>query len=156
MGCLFVGVGAFPILIGLGVLTPTTVDPDQAPPWVAVCAGVMFVMAGLAIVLDYGIAGGVGADGDLLPGTPMAIRIGNLLLGGTIVGLMTAVFGWVAFGPGPRNFSSTVSLPFLSFTRTSGELFGRVIFGIATALMALMFLTCTIVGIERLWRARKQ
>ena len=83
---------------------------------VAICAGLMFVMVGLAIILDYGMAGGAGADGDLPQGTPMNIRIGNLLLGGTI----------------------------------------RVIFGFVAALMALMFLTCTIVGVERLWRARKQ
>ena len=117
--------------------------------------GLMFVMAGLAIALDYGIAGGVGPDGDLPQGTPMAVRIGNLIFGGGIVGLMTSVFGWVAFGSGPRHFSSTVALPFVAVRQQSGELSGRIAFGVATVLMAFMFLACTYVGIERLWRARK-
>src|SRR5690349_1556094 len=112
MGSVFILFGVFPILIGAGVITPSTPGEPPPPGWVPAAAGLMFVLAGLAVILDYGIAGGVGSDGDLLPGTPLAIRGANLLLGLGIVGLMAAVFGWVAVGSGPRTFSTTIALPF--------------------------------------------
>ena len=154
MGIVFVLAGLPPMLIGMGVITPSGGDAGS-PPWVVICAGLMFVVAGLTIVLDFAVAGGVGPDGDLRAGTPFAIRVANFLCGMTIVGLMTSVFGWVAFGSGPRRFSTTMSLPFLAQSWASGETSGRVAFGIATVLMALMFVACTVVGVERLWRARR-
>ena len=82
MGLAFVACGIFPILIGVGVIAPS---PGDAPGWVATAAGVMFICAGAAVILDYGIAGGVGADGDFKPGTPLWIRGANLALGLAIV-----------------------------------------------------------------------
>jgi len=153
MGLLFVACGIPPILIGLGVLTPSNLDP-ATPPWVGVCAGLMFSVAGVLIIVDFALGSRIGPDGDFEPGTPFAIRLANLLLGMTILGLMTAVFGWVSFGSGPRRFTSTLWLPFMTRSWVSGELSGRIVFGAATLLMAFMFVACTIVGIERLRRAR--
>ena len=155
MGLIFVGCGMPPILIGLGVLTPSRAEPGT-PAWVGICAGLLFVIAGLVIILDYAIAGGVGSDGEFQPGTPFVIRVANFFLGMTIVGLMIAVFGWVAFGSGPRRFSTTMSVPFMASHWASGEMSGRIAFGGATALMVIMFVCCTVVGVERLWRARHQ
>jgi hypothetical protein len=114
------------------------------------------VAAGLAIVIDYAIAGGMAPDGDLPVGTPPAIRAANLALGLTILGLMTAVFGWVGFGPGPRRFTATFSVPFLPaiVTERSNEMLGRMVFGGTTVLLALMFTLCAVVGVARLRRAR--
>jgi hypothetical protein len=155
MGLLFVACGVPPILIGLGVLTPSNLDPTT-PSWVAVCAGLMFAVAGLLIILDFAIGHGIGPDGDFQPGTPFAVRLANFLLGMTIVGLMISVFGWVSFGSGPRRFTSTLWLPFMTRHWVSGELSGRIVFGAATVLMVVMFVACTAVGIERLRRARNQ
>lgn len=63
MGLAFVACGVFPILVGLGLVTPSSAD--TAPPWVVVSAGLLFVFAGFALVIDYAVAGGVGPDGDL-------------------------------------------------------------------------------------------
>lgn len=149
MGALFVASGLMPILMSLGVITPTNATPGT-PAWVGFCAGLLFVVAGFTIMLDYGVAGGVGPDGDLKAGTPFAIRVANLILGLTIVGLMTAVFGWVAFGSGPRAFSTSISLPFFFSTRASGELSGRIAFGAGTVLLALMFVACGVTGAKKL------
>ena len=67
--------------------------------------------------------------------------------------MMTAIVGWIAFGPGPRRFSTTISLPFMTQSWMSGELSGRVAFGVAAMLLAAMFVGCGAVGIERLRRA---
>jgi hypothetical protein len=146
--------GIFPILFGLGIVTPPPGADPPPPGWVGLAAGLMFVLAGLAVILDYGIGGGVGPDGDLKPGTPLSIRGANLLLGLGIVGLMTAVAGWVAFGPGPRTFSSTIALPFYgSHNRDAGEMTGRFVFGMGTVLLALMFVACGVSGVRRFIRA---
>jgi hypothetical protein len=155
MGLLFVICGLPPILIAFGVVPSANSEPGT-PDWVPVCAGLLFIVAGLTIMLDFAIADGVGPDGDFRPGTPFAIRLGNFVLGMTIIGLMIPIFGWVAFGRGPRHFSSTVSLPFMAVRGAGGELSGRIAFGAATLLMVAMFVGCTAVGIERLWRARNQ
>jgi hypothetical protein len=154
MGLVFMVCGIPPILIGLGLITPSPAD-GPTPAWVAICAGLLFVFGGLALIVDYAIAGGVGPDGDLRPGTPFAIRLANFLLGMAIVGCMTAIFGWVAFGPGPRQFSSTLSLPLVAARWASGEATGRAAFGAATVLFAIMFVACSILGVKRLWRVRR-
>lgn len=153
MGTLFVACGVVPLLIGVGVLTPAP-SADTPPGWVPAAVGAMFILAGIAIVLDYGIARGLEPDGDFPPGTPLPIRAGNLLLGLAIVGLMTSVFAWVAFGSGPRSFSSTMAVPFMAVRNPrAGEMSGRIAFGVAAGLMALMFVACGVIGIRRFMRA---
>lgn len=158
MGALCALCGLPPVLIATGVwVPPQAASPDNAPSWVIMCAGLAFITAGVAIVLDYGIAGvTMKPDGDFADGTPMWIRVGNLVLGGVIVAAMTAMFGWVAFGSGPRHFSSSLYLPFLPapLVRRTSELSGRIAFGGATVLMGIMFVACTSVGIQRLRRVR--
>ncbi len=149
----FAACGIPPLLIAAGAIVP---EGDVPPPWVTASAGLLFVFAGMLIVLDYAVAGGVAADGELPPGTPLAVRGANLLLGMAVVGLMTAVFGWVAFGSGPRAFSSSLSLPFLAHEAPSSERSGRIAFGVGTVVFALMFVACGIVGVRRFVRALRQ
>jgi hypothetical protein len=153
----FVLVGLIPILVGLGVFPPPS--PPQAPPWVIVCTGLTFVLAGLAVVVDYGIAAAMGdalgPDGDFPAGTPFAIRLANYVLGLGIVGSMVSIFGWVAFGRGERHFSTTIAVPFVAWHSASGEMSGRIAFGAATVLLGVMFVVCGVVGVQRLMRARR-
>ena len=155
MGLVFIAAGAPAILSAVGAFRPLAGDPSTPPPWVIFAIGLMFIAAGLAVILDYTIAGGLGPDGDFKPDTPFAIRVANFVLGIAILGLMVAVFGWVAFGGGPRRFSMTISLPFVSRAARSSDWSGRVVFGGATVLLAAMFIASSIVGAERLWRARQ-
>ena len=120
------------------------------------CAGIAFAAAGFCVIVDYGIARiTMQPDGDFPDGTPMAIRVANLVLGGVIVGAMTAMFGWVSFGRGTRHFTTTIYLPFMPgpLRQQSGELSGRIIFGFGAILMAFMFVACTTVGVKRLLRS---
>ena len=156
MGTLFIACGLMPILIGLHVIAPAPTPGPPPPDWVPIAAGLLFVGGGLAIILDYGVAGGIGPDGDLVAGTPFLVRVGNYVLGLLIVGLMAALFGWVAFGSGPRQFSSTLSIPFIGgLSWLSGEMSGRIAFGAADVLLWLMFFACGALGIKRLWIAHR-
>jgi len=83
------------------------------------------------------------------------IRALNFVLGLGILGLMIAVFGWVAFGPGPRQFSTMIALPFVSYYARSGELSGRIAFGCSTLLLALMFIICGVTGVRKLMRTSR-
>jgi hypothetical protein len=149
MGTLFIVCGIPPILIGFGAIAPASHD---APGWVAAAVGLMFSCAGAAIIVDYGLAGGVDPAGDFKPGTPLSMRVANLALGLAIVGLMASVFGWVAFGPGPRRFTSTLTLPFMPMRWRSGEWTGRAAFGAFSILLGVMFVVCAVSGVQRLRR----
>ncbi len=150
MGTVFIVAGMPGILLWFGVLAPASND---GPSWVALAVGLMFACAGLAIMVDYGIAGGLGPDGDFKPGTPVSIRLANFVLGLVIVGLMALVFGWVAFGPGQRHFTSTLTLPFLPLRWRSGEWTGRAAFGAFSILLVVMFVACGVSGVRRLRRS---
>lgn len=152
VGIVFMLCGLFPVLAGLGVFhTPPT---PGTPRWVVIAAGGMFILAGAAVINGYAMAGGAQANGDLSDSAPFATRILQYVLGVSIVGLMLAVFAWVAFGPGERHFSSSVSIPGLSISSRGSDRSGRIAFGIATALIGLFFVLSVVGGAKRLWRSR--
>jgi hypothetical protein len=151
-GIVFMLCGLFPVLVGLGVFhTPPT---PGTPRWVVIAAGGMFILAGAAIINGYAVAGGAQANGDLSESAPFAARVLQYVLGTSIVGLMFAVFAWVAFGPGERHFSSSVSIPGLSASGRSSDRSGRIAFGIASAFMGLFFVLGAVSGARRLLRSR--
>ncbi len=104
--------GGIASLVGLFVVAVAIWGDDSgfhAPRWVVGAAGCTFLFAGIAILVqDH-------------PRFSALVRA--LLL--TTFG---AVFTWVSFGPGERQFSSTVSIPFISITRDSSEITGRICF----------------------------
>lgn len=153
LGLLFAACGIAPILSGLGAI-PIRPTADT-PGWVAVCAGVVFVLGGAAVINGYAIGGGAGADGDLPTNTPFGVRLVQYLIGLFIVGLMTVISGWIAFGPGERHFSTTVAGPFFARRWAGGDLSGRIAFGAGTVLLVAMFLGLGWSGARRLYRIRQ-
>jgi hypothetical protein len=149
-GILFMLCGTYPVLAGLGVL-PGQLSPD-VPRWVVVAAGSMFILAGLAIINGYAVAGGLQADGNLPDNAPPIVRVAQYVLGLAIVALMFAVFAWVAFGPGERHFSSSMSIPGLSTSGHSSGRSGRIAFGFATVLIGLFLVFGAVSGAKRLRR----
>ena len=156
-GLLSAAVGVAIVLAGIGVMQVAPAADVQGSPWVVVCAGLMFVFLGAAVIVGFAVAGGSGPDGDLPSGTPFSVRVVQYLLGLGIVGSLAAIFTWVAFGPGERHFSSTVVLPFMARgAAASGETSGRVTFGIAAVLIWLFFATFGFLGARRLFGAARK
>ena len=149
-GVLFMACGTYPVLAGLGMV-PMNPTPGT-PAWVVVATGGMFILAGLAIIVDYAMAGPLQADGSLPESAPLFLRVTQYVLGLAIVGLMFAVFAWIAFGPGQRQFSSSISLPFWSSSGRSSERSGRIAFGIGAGFMGLFLVLAAVSGAKRLWR----
>ena len=101
------------------------------------------------MIVGYAVAGGAGPDGDLLPGTPRAVRLTQYLLGLGIIGCLATIFTWIAFGPGPRAF--TVTLPFVG-RGPGSESVGRAVFGIGAVLIWVFFAVFVVVSAQRLRR----
>lgn len=148
-GIFFIGCGLAPILMAIGVIPVTAAAP--VPRWVPICGGLVFVAAGLVVIVDFGI-GRVGPDGQLAPETPLAVQAASLFFTLAIVGLMAAVAGWISFGSGPRDFTSTISLPFLARRGIGGETSGRIAFGFSTVLLIVVFVAAGNAGVRRLWK----
>ena len=69
--------------------------------------------------------------------------------------LFAAPFHWIAFGPGPRQFSATFSIPFFAQHRTTTGLSGRIAFGLA-ALALDAFLVAGVIGFSRRAGGRRE
>lgn len=147
LGRLFVGLlclmcGLFPILAGLGVGAFDVGRAPGVPDWVVIAAGGIFVLAGVAIMADsagFGVVAG------------LACALG-----------LAAVGNWMAFGPGVRNCTMTLTGWWTS-SRLVGDLPCRLVFGwgaVVTDVLVLLLLLSAIrkvfgdtAGLARLQRA---
>ena len=118
------------IWLGLLVLIPVTAllfvllrADSQAPRWVVITFLMMFFNAGLTLLLLDPLFNEIRKEPWFA-----YFQTGALL---SIPLLVAILLNWVAFGPGARGFSGSVSIPIfaISFGRAD-EIFGRVIFGI--------------------------
>ena len=104
--------GGIASAVGLFIIVVSIWGDDSgfhAPRWVVGAAGAVFLFAGLAIFSQ---------DHPIL----------SSLLRALLLTSFGAVFTWVSFGPGDREFSTSVSIPFLTFSRSSSEISGRICF----------------------------
>lgn len=108
-------------------------DPENihAPRWVIEISGMAFLGAGVGVALMDSMFNAVRKN-------VFFSWIQSLALLSMPVCLLIA-FNWVAFGPGEREFSMSISIPFLSgYFENSPEWLGRLAFGIPTAFMDLI------------------
>jgi hypothetical protein len=120
-GLVAMAAGLAPMALGAGLIAPKP-GSMRAPEWVVFLAGCTFFLAGWLILLSQ-----------------RWVRTRGFL-GGLLLTGFAAVFDWIAFGPGERHFSGGLSIGPLSTSGSSGELTGRVVFGIAAASMSLFAL----------------
>jgi hypothetical protein len=152
LGSMFMLVGLFPILADLG-LVQIRFSPGIRP-WVVVAAGSMFTLAGIALINNSALAGGVQPDGELADGAPFTARLVSYLLNLAILGLMCALFAWTAFGSGERHFSSWSSFAGRSQPVQNSERFGRIAFGLCAGFLAVFLVLSAIGGVRQLRRVR--
>jgi hypothetical protein len=122
-----IGVGVLLILGGFAVIAlaagwiPSTPEKFNAPRWVIGAAGLMFTVAGLLMLIPAGGKSTLAA-----------------FLGATMASLFALVGGWVAFGPGVRNFSGGIASGGVALKTDVGEYLGRAVFG-AGAIILILF-----------------
>jgi hypothetical protein len=130
-GLLFGGVFALTGGLILAVsLDLIHVNPEnfKAPRLVVAAAGAVFFMAGIWIVFQA--ASPEAQDTRLYRWMQYFIMVAML-------GAFAAIFLWVGFGPGARQFETSTSLGPVSAGGTASEFEGRCIFGGFGLLMAL-------------------
>ncbi len=116
LALLVIAVGCAIVAGAIGWL-PLRLSPG-VPRWVGAAAGLVFVLGGVAIAMP-----------------PRASRLKDLT-GATLVTLFTAIGAWVAFGPGERAFTSSVSGGGVSMSGGGNEWVGRIVFGFGAILCA--------------------
>jgi hypothetical protein len=111
-----------------GILNADAESFEAAPRWLAFSAVLMFFNCGIVVgFMDTGF--------NEYRETWWLSHLHGLA-GLSIPLLFVMVLNWVAFGPGVREFSGGISIPFLSinFDRAN-EIIGRIFFGIPALLM---------------------
>jgi hypothetical protein len=147
-GLVSVGIGLFYMLVSAGVIPMSGDAGERSPHWLAFCAGLAFFAGGLAVVIQT-IAG---LSGDSVPSAvPVRVRYTVNALALTITVCLASIGLWVAFGRGPRRFTS--NLPFLG--ERAGELIGRAAFGFGAVLICMVLIAIAISGVLRLRRGAK-
>lgn len=127
--------GAIIAVVGLGILAASAWAPAEkfnAPRWVVASIGGAFVLFGSWTAIVYAMGYDPKRGDETLP--PPLVQLAFFAPG---LALFALPFHWVAFGPGPRAFSGGVSLPFVTISRRSGELSGRIWFGVFAVLVDL-------------------
>ena len=137
--------------VGIAIIAAAAWAPQKdvhAPRWVAASAGGAFMLFGSWTAVVYALGYDPKRSAETLP--PPLVQLAFFVPG---IALLALPFHWVAFAPGPRAFSGSFSLPFLSISRRAGELSGRIAFGAGAVLMDLMIVA---VAVRLLRRAAKE
>ncbi len=134
-------IGAFIAIAAGGFIVALALDVIHAPPesfhaprWVVAAAGSVFLLAGILLLAGDGDSGF------------RRFTVAVLL---TIFALP---FDWVAFGPGPREFSGSAGVGGVGVAGRVGELSGRIVFGIGAVILDLLALFVWIRFLRRIAR----
>jgi len=116
IGLAVVAAGLYPLAVATGLATarPGSV---HAPLWVVGLTGACFVLAGTLILIPE-----------------RQVRLRGFAVG-VLVSAFAVIFDWVAFGPGERSFSGSLSFGGLALHSGGGALGGRIAFGGAALVM---------------------
>jgi hypothetical protein len=146
-GLLAAALGAFIMLSALGILVPSRATEGER--WIGGIAGLVFVLGGIAVVLQTWAANGPSPEGDLPSGTPLWLRAVYYIIVLTVVASLATIATWVAFGPGERQFTGNLVMP-----QWLNETAGRALFGFGAILCWLILFAMAAASFNRL-RGRK-
>ena len=135
IGLAFSAMGLFVLLSALNVI-PSDDASYNAPRWVAAMAGITFAAAGVLLLLkeasaEYGSY--------TISGVP-ALATAQSGLGFLIFVSLALIGNWVAFGPGDRQFSGSLSIGIGIIGGLSDEWVGRACFGAGAILMDIFII----------------
>lgn len=141
LGVLVAAMGVFVISAVSGAFGPP--KSQDAPAWIGVAAGMVFIAGGLIAIL-HSLSGGF--DGKT---GPLWLRLSLLASMLTITGGLALIALWASFGTGPRAFRASGTF----FTTDQiNEMTGRVVFGIGGIMVAILFIAFLVDGIRGLLR----
>lgn len=141
MGLIAMVAGGFIILISADII-PTDDSSFQAPRWIAGMAGVAFFTTGIILFFrDQRF--------EFFRDT-LIFRFIQFILIGVLLTAFGIIPTWIALGPGEREFSGGISIPFISVATEQGDLSGRIIFGCGALITDTIAIIYWISGFRRL------
>ena len=131
------------VAIGLGISqigVSVYADPAgfNAPRWLVALIGAAFSLVGVILLV------------------PRRFRTWHAFLIALFVTAFAVAPSWIAFGPGSRRFTSSISGIVLPDFGPSGELPGRFVFGISGVFMTIMAVWCWVQWMRLLFGRRSQ
>ena len=130
------------VWIGLVIMIPSAIEMisilnaeaetfELAPRWIVFSAALLFFNCGIVVgLMDSGF-------NEFRETRWLSYLHGMAGLSIPLIFIM--LFNWVSFGPGDREFSGGVSIPFLTIEfDQANEIIGRIIFAIPTLFMELI------------------
>jgi hypothetical protein len=148
LGFLTAALGLVIALPSLGLIAPPTKAGSDGERWIALLMGLVFVLGGIAVVIQSSVGNARAPNGGLPRGSPIWMRRAMHFLGFAIVASMAVIFSWIAFGSGPREFGGT----FFFLPEWINELTGRLAFGIGAGLIWIILAVMTISGARQLFK----
>lgn len=133
-GFLAVGGGCFILLLAAGAFGE---EGKHAPDWIIALCGGVFTFAGLAILVQA-LGGGSRFSKSLASACGFFVFLSMMI-----------VLHWVAFGPGDRPGSGTISLPFVRISGPGREWTLRAGFGVGAVIMDLALLAIIVSALRR-------
>ena len=117
----------------IAIITADAETFDLAPRWIAFSSVLLFFNCGIVIgLMDTGF-------NEYRETRWLSYLHGMTGLSIPLIFIM--LFNWVSFGPGEREFSGGISIPFLSISfDRANEIIGRIFFGIPTLFMDLVLI----------------
>lgn len=155
MGGAFFLAGTAILFVALGWIE-VDASSVHAPRWVLGVCGGIFALTGM-VTFYYGFVNGVAGRGGRRSGRERTGRdedgfyVGGWLLGLVLCVGMAVVAGWIAFGPGEREFSGSVGVGGLEAGGSGGgETLGRWVFGFGAVLTGGFAIYGLIYGLRKL------
>jgi hypothetical protein len=134
-------------LVDLGLFSPSS--RIHGSYWLGFTAGLVFFAAGLSVLVRAWLH--VPDKQPNLPDNAPAIAVAVQWLAAlTIIVALASIGTWVAFGPGPRQFST--SLPVWG---SVAELLGRAAFGFGAIITWLMAALMAYAGAKKFFGSKK-
>jgi hypothetical protein len=142
IGIACAGGGFYLVLVGLGLFSPPS--RINGPNWLGSAAGLVFFAAGLAVLVRAWLQ--VPDKQANLPDDAPAIAVAIQWLATlTIIVALASIGTWIAFGPGLRQFST--SLPVWG---SLAEMVGRAMFGFGAIVTWLMAALMAYAGVMKM------